>query len=101
MVASFHFIGFTFSFPTEEFFRVTLIQALWFKKVKPILSMTGKSYKNISNSSALSEMKSLIQCRNQKTKSRLLENYLKCFMLQIRQVFSFCVFEQLVGNFRW
>ena len=102
MVASFHFTGFTFSFAAEESSRVDLIQAIWFKKVKPILPMTGKWYKNINSLSVLSEMKFLIQYGNQKTKSsRLHENYLKCFTLQIKQAVSFCVFGQLVGNFRW
>lgn len=49
--------------------QITLIEAVWFKKVKPILSMTGKSYKNVSSLSVLSERKSLIQYGNQKTKS--------------------------------
>lgn len=89
-------------FPTEEFFRLTLTQAIGFKKVKQILSMTGKWYKDISSLLVLSEMKSLIQYGNQKTKSsKLPENYLKCFTLQIKQAVSFYVFGQLVGNFRW
>lgn len=98
MVASFHFIGFTVSFLTEESSMVTLIQANWFKKVKPFLSMTlkeevffpcltrnylkGKLYKNTSSLSGVSEIKSLIQYGSQKAKSsRLPENYLMCFML--------------------
>lgn len=60
IVAYFHFVGFTFSFPTEESSSVTLTQAIWFKKVKPTLSMIGKWYKNMSSLSILTEMTSLI-----------------------------------------
>lgn len=71
-MASFHFISLTFSFPAESS-RITLIQAVWFKNIKSILSMTGKSYKNVSSLSVLSERKSFIQYENQKTKSSRLE----------------------------
>lgn len=95
-VASFHFTGLPVS-STQESPRVTI----WFKKVKPNLSITlmeevfflflclcNKEFvkckwcKDTSNLSGLSEMKSLVQYGNQRTKSsRLPEYYLISFML--------------------
>lgn len=77
--------------------HINITQAIWFKEVKQILSVTGKWYKNTSSLSVLSEIKSLIQTKYY----RLPEKYLKYFMLQIKQAVSFYVIEQLIGNSRW